>query len=98
MNYIKPALEYSWVWISLLIIAVVYWYGHLRLSEEKQRYASQYEQLHQKFIAAKKLQKSLNSLIQHKDNPILIEWTLMNHLGLIPEGTTKIIISKEMRH
>ncbi|MFA6916761.1 MAG: hypothetical protein WC222_10225 [Parachlamydiales bacterium] len=95
MHYIRAALAYSWVWISTLTIAVVYWYGHLRLVEEKHVYIQRYEMLQTQIAEVRQRQKKLNLLIQHQDNPQLIEWTLINYLGLIPEGTTKVLITKE---
>lgn len=96
MHYILAALSYSWVWMSLLVISIVYWHGHVRLNEEKLSYMSHYQMLQDKLEAVKEKQKTLSVLFEHRESYRVIEWELIHDLGLIPEGTTKVVISHEL--
>lgn len=89
----------GWICAVCLIMAVVYWHGHLHLYDEKSRYADRREKLLSDKAILVSRQRTLQIYLENNNNPEWIEWHLMSRLGMTPKGATKLLLKIEQdRH
>ncbi len=92
MNFRMLAID-GWVWAMCLVFGAIYWHGHLSLAAEKSKYQMHQLQIEQQLNDAKNTQRLLERQLACCKDERWIELELMSQLGMIPKGSTKIILS-----
>ncbi len=85
----------AWLFAACLIVGSIYWHAHQALITEKQQYADKFTQLEREHATVLLEQVKLKRHLKNREEPQWIEWHLMYHLGLIPEGSTKVLVKDE---
>ncbi|EPP35652.1 hypothetical protein CP10139811_0017 [Chlamydia ibidis] len=79
-----------WLILCILIGRFVYDRAIGNLHQEEQRLKSRVTYIQGQILRAEEKQKELRLHIQHWDDPLVIEAALIQRLGLVPKGYTKV--------
>ncbi|ETF37968.1 hypothetical protein CpecG_0653 [Chlamydia pecorum MC/MarsBar] len=86
----ETVLNSWWVILSLFIGGFIYDRASIQLKHEELRLKKRVSLLQEQITHAQEKQQSLQQHLCHWNDPIVIESALIQKLGLIPKGYTKI--------
>ena len=87
-----------WVWACFIICFALYEQGSFILSREIQDLQSEIQLSSKKLLLATKRQQELKLQLGSLSDPAWIELELIQNLGVVPEGYTKIYFQNETTH
>lgn len=90
MRLLHAIVESWWVAVLAILCLGLYEQGAKVLEKEITLFQHQANDLQQKIILARDLQKELKLQVTSQSDPAWIELVLIKNLGLVPEGCKKI--------
>jgi len=80
-----------WVWAACILCFGLYEQGMYRIAKEKKYLETELMQTNERILASTAKQKELQLQLASLSDPAWIELELIQNLGLVPEGYTKIV-------
>lgn len=84
-----------WVWVCFIICFALYEQGNYILSREIQELESEIQLSSKKLLIATTRQQELKLQLGSLSDPAWIELELIQNLGVVPDGYTKIYFQNE---
>lgn len=91
----EVAIQSWWVILFLVLCYMIYEQGMKKRNAEFAKLYEQFKQLQRDKQQSIVTQKELLLKINSESDPAWMELTLMKGLGLVPEGQTKVLFTKE---
>lgn len=84
-------------WVGLIILACYFFYeqGLIKKDHDFKMLQSQYQSLIRQKESLATQHEALVRQINSQSDPAWVELTLMNGLGLVPEGQTKVLFTQD---